>query len=36
MYSTTGIDASNFVATFNKAFYFTLGISLVFLLGLTV
>ncbi len=36
MYSTTGIDASNFVATFDKAFYFTLGISLVLLIGLTV
>lgn len=36
MYSTTGIDASNFVATFNKAFYFTLGISIVLLIGLTV
>ena len=36
MYSTTGIDASNFVATFDKAFYFTLGISIVLLIGLTV
>jgi cytochrome c oxidase subunit 2 len=36
MYSTTGIDASNFVATFDKTFYFTLGISLVLLIGLTV
>jgi cytochrome c oxidase subunit 2 len=36
MYSTTGIDASNFVETFNRAFFFTLGISLVFLIGLTI
>jgi cytochrome c oxidase subunit 2 len=36
MYSTAGIDASNFVETFNKAFYFTLIISLVLLVGLTV
>ena len=35
MYSTTGIDASNFVATFDKAFYFIAGISLFLLLGLT-
>ncbi len=35
MYSTTGIDASNFVESFNRAFYFTIGISLVLLLGLT-
>ncbi len=36
MYSTTGIDASNFVETFNRAFYFTVGISLVLLTGLTL
>lgn len=36
MYSTTGIDASNYVSTFNTAFYFIVGISLVFLIGLTV
>ena len=35
MYSTTGIDASNFVSTFNTAFYFIAGISLLFLVGLT-
>jgi cytochrome c oxidase subunit 2 len=35
MYSTTGIDASNYVSTFDTAFYFITGISLVFLLGLT-
>ena len=35
MYSTTGIDASNYVSTFNTAFYFTAGISLVLLTGLT-
>ena len=35
MYSTTGIDASNYVSTFNTAFYFIAGISLFLLLGLT-
>lgn len=36
MYSTTGFDASNFVATFNTAFYFTLIVSLILLAGLTI
>ncbi len=36
MYSTTGIDASNYVSTFDTAFYFITGISLLFLVGLTV
>jgi len=36
MYSNTGFDASNFVSTFNKAFYFVTGISLLLLIGLTV
>ena len=36
MYSTTGIDASNFVSTYNTAFYFIAGISLFLLTGLTV
>ena len=35
MYSTTGIDASNYVSTFDTAFYFITGISLLFLVGLT-
>lgn len=35
MYSTTGIDASNFVSTYNTAFYFIAGISLFLLVGLT-
>jgi cytochrome c oxidase subunit 2 len=35
MYSTTGIDASNYVSTFNTAFYSIAGISLILLLGLT-
>ena len=35
MYSTTGIDASNYVSTFNAAFYSIAGISLLFLIGLT-
>jgi cytochrome c oxidase subunit 2 len=36
MYSTTGIDASNYVSTFNTAFYFIAGISLILLIGLTL
>ena len=36
MYSTTGIDASNYVSTFNTAFYYIGGISLILLIGLTV
>lgn len=36
MYSTTGIDASNYVSTFDTAFYFITGISLAFLIGLTL
>jgi cytochrome c oxidase subunit 2 len=35
MYSTTGIEASNYVSTFNTAFYFVLVISLILLVGLT-
>jgi cytochrome c oxidase subunit 2 len=35
MYSTTGIDPSNFVATFNTAFYSIAGVSLFLLIGLT-
>ena len=35
MYSTTGIDASNYVSTFNTAFYSIAGISLLLLIGLT-
>jgi cytochrome c oxidase subunit II len=36
MYSTTGIDASNFVNTYNTAFYYIGGISLALLISLTV
>ena len=36
MYSTTATDASNFVSTFNTSFYFIAGISLFFLIGLTI
>jgi cytochrome c oxidase subunit 2 len=36
MYSTTGIDASNYVSTFDRAFYFIAVISLVFLIGITI
>jgi cytochrome c oxidase subunit II len=36
MYSTSGIDASNYVSTFNTAFYFIAGISLFLLVGLTI
>lgn len=35
MYSTTGIDASNFVSTFNTSFYFITGIALFLMTGLT-
>jgi len=35
MYSTTGIDASNFVTTFNTAFYSIAFISFILLTGLT-
>jgi cytochrome c oxidase subunit II len=35
MYSTTGTDASNYVSTFNTAFYFIAAISLLLLTGLT-
>jgi len=36
MYSPTDIEASNYVSSFNLAFYFMVGVSLVFLIGLTV
>lgn len=36
MYSNSGIDPSNFVASFNIAFYFIVAISLVFIIGLTI
>lgn len=36
MYSTTAIDASNFVTSYNTAFYYIGGISLALLIGLTV
>ncbi len=36
MYSTTGIDASNFVSTYNSTFYYIGGISLFLLIALTV
>jgi len=36
MHSTVGIDASNYVATFNTAFYFMVAVSLIFLIGLTL
>jgi cytochrome c oxidase subunit 2 len=36
MYSTTGIDASNYVSTFNAAFYSIAGISLLLLVALTI
>ena len=36
MYSSTGSEASNFVSTFNTSFYLIAGISLVFMVGLTV
>jgi cytochrome c oxidase subunit II len=36
MHPTAGIDASNYVATFDKAFNFTVIVSLIFIIGLTV
>jgi len=36
MYSSTGSEVSNFVSTFNTSFYLIAGISLLFLVGLTV
>lgn len=36
MYSPSGFDASNFVSSFNTSFYLMLGISLFFLVGLTI
>jgi len=36
MYSSTGIDASNFVSTFNTAFYSVIGVSIVLLIGITI
>jgi cytochrome c oxidase subunit II len=36
MYSSTGIEASNYVATYNRAFYFIAGVSLLLLVGLTL
>ncbi len=35
MYSTPGIEASNFVSSFNTSFYLITGISLLLLVGLT-
>lgn len=36
MQSTPGIDASNYVSSFNLAFYFMVVVSLLFMLGLTL
>ena len=36
MYSTTAIEASNYVSTYNTAFYFIAGVSLLLLIGLTL
>lgn len=36
MYSTSGIDASNYVSTFNTAFYSIAGVSLLLLVALTI
>jgi cytochrome c oxidase subunit 2 len=36
MFSSTGPDASNFVSTYNVAFYSIAGVSLVLLVGLTM
>lgn len=36
MYSNNGIGASNYVSSYNNAFYFIVGVSLVLLIALTV
>lgn len=36
MYSSSGIDPSNYVASFNVAFWFAVAVSLIFIIGLTV
>ena len=36
MYSSTGADASNFVSSFNLAFYSIVAISLFLLIGITI
>lgn len=36
MYTTTGLDASNFVSSFNASFNLILWISLAFIVGLTI
>jgi cytochrome c oxidase subunit 2 len=35
MHPTIGLDASNYVASFDKAFYFMAGVALFFIIGLT-
>jgi cytochrome c oxidase subunit 2 len=35
MYSNTGLEAANFVSSFNTSFYFILTVSLIFIVGLT-
>jgi cytochrome c oxidase subunit 2 len=35
MYSTNGIDASNYVSSFDKAFFSVIGVSIILLIGLT-
>jgi len=36
MYSSTGLEASNYVSTFNTAFYIIVVISMILLVGITV
>jgi len=36
MYSTTGIEASNFVSSFDKAFFSVIGIAIILLIGITI
>ncbi len=36
MYSSSGIDPSSYVSSFNIAFYFIVAISVVFIVGLTI
>jgi cytochrome c oxidase subunit 2 len=36
MYSANGIDASNYVSTFNRAFFSVIGVSIVLLISITI
>lgn len=36
MYSSNSVDASNFVSSFNTAFYSVIGVSIILLIGITI